>query len=239
MTPETEQFTPLPDHTQLPAEDGTFVKNFQEHPQSILLTESIRPVLDRVYGDRHYVIGQDSGIYWRNTDPPLRGAVSPDWFYVPNVPPTLNGQMRRSYVLWQEIIPPQIVLEFVSGTGAEERDKTPWEGKFWIYETVIRPAYYGIYEVEKAHFELYQHQGTHYKAVPPNDRQHFAISHLGVELGLWPGTYQGMDLPWLRWWDDQGVLIPTGEERADRAEAQAASLAAQLRALGVEPEELS
>jgi len=25
----------LPDHTQLPESDGTFVKNFQEHPQSI------------------------------------------------------------------------------------------------------------------------------------------------------------------------------------------------------------
>ncbi|NER04218.1 MAG: Uma2 family endonuclease, partial [Okeania sp. SIO3C4] len=32
---------PFLDHTQLPDEDGTFVKNFQEHPQSILLTDSI------------------------------------------------------------------------------------------------------------------------------------------------------------------------------------------------------
>jgi hypothetical protein len=28
--------THLPDHTELPESDGTFVKNFQEHPQSIL-----------------------------------------------------------------------------------------------------------------------------------------------------------------------------------------------------------
>lgn len=41
--------TPFPDHTQLPESDGTFVfaeraegKNFQEHPQSILLTDSIK-----------------------------------------------------------------------------------------------------------------------------------------------------------------------------------------------------
>ncbi|MBD2575705.1 Uma2 family endonuclease, partial [Arthrospira platensis FACHB-971] len=34
--------TSLPDHTQLPDSDGTFVKNFQEHPQSILLTDSIQ-----------------------------------------------------------------------------------------------------------------------------------------------------------------------------------------------------
>ncbi|MFO7090179.1 transcriptional regulator, partial [Arthrospira platensis PCC 7345] len=38
----TKSLTTLPDHTQLPCEDGTFVKNFQEHPQSILLTDSIR-----------------------------------------------------------------------------------------------------------------------------------------------------------------------------------------------------
>ena len=50
-----------PDHTQLPAEDGTFVKNFQEHPQSILLTESIKPILQAIHPDGQYTIGQDSG----------------------------------------------------------------------------------------------------------------------------------------------------------------------------------
>lgn len=35
----------FPDHTQLPDEDGTFVKNFQEHPQSIILTDSIGSVV--------------------------------------------------------------------------------------------------------------------------------------------------------------------------------------------------
>ena len=47
------------------------------------------------------------------------------------------------------------MLEFVSGNGAEERDKTPWQGKFWIYEQVIKPAFYGIYEVNKASIEVY------------------------------------------------------------------------------------
>ena len=142
---------PFPDHTQLPESDGTFVKNFQEHPQSILLTDSIEPVLQRMHPDGNYAIGQDCGIYWRITEPPEKGAVAPDWFYVPNVPPNLvNGVPRRSYVLWQEFIAPLIVLEFVSGNGQEERNKTPWKGKFFIYEQVIRPAFYGIYEVQKA-----------------------------------------------------------------------------------------
>ena len=86
---------PFPDHTQLPCEDGTFVKNFQEHPQSIILTDSIAPILQQRHPDGQYAIGQDCGIYWRETDPPEAGAEAPDWFYVGNVPPNLDGEVRR------------------------------------------------------------------------------------------------------------------------------------------------
>lgn len=260
----TETFTPLPDHTQLPCEDGTFVfaeragsQNFQEHPQSILLTESIGPVLDAIHTDGQYCIGQDSGIYWRVTNPPQKGAEAPDWFYVPNVPPTLDGEVRRSYVLWQEIIPPAIAIEFVSGTGAEERDKTPWDGKFWVYETVIRPAYYAIYEVKKAQVEVYQLVAQGYQLIPPNAQGRFPISTLGVELGIWQGTYKNMELPWLRWWSASGELLLSGEERAEQEQARAdreqvradqekaradqeqlksEKLIARLRELGVDPD---
>jgi Uma2 family endonuclease len=141
----------FPDHTQLPDSDGTFVKNFQEHPQSIILTDAIGPVLQKLHPDGQYAIGQDSGIYWRETEPPEKGAEAPDWFYVPNVPALLNGQFRRSYVLWREHIAPLIALEFASGNGDEERDKTPLSvvagtvqkpGKFWVYEQIIRIPYY-------------------------------------------------------------------------------------------------
>jgi len=235
----------LPDHTQLPESDGTFVKNFQEHPQSILLTDSILPRLQEIHPDGQYCIGQDSGIYWRLTEPPERGALSPDWFYVSNVPPTLNGELRRSYVLWKELIAPLIVLEFVSGDGEEERDKTPYEGKFWIYENVIRPAYYGIYEVKKASVEVYQLVGGRYIQISPNSRGHYPIEPMGVELGIWLGDYLNAELPWLRWWDSLGNLLPTGDERAEvehrRAEAaeqENARLREQLRALGVDPNAL-
>ena len=230
MTPSNPSTpTTLPDHTQLPESDGTFVKNWQEHPQSILLTDSITPVLKQLNPNGQYCIGQDLGIYWRITDPPERGALSPDWFYVPNVPPTLNGETRRSYVLWQEYIAPLIVLEFVSGNGSEERDKTPWTGKFWIYEQVIRPPFYGIYEVNKATVEVYHLVEGQYYLLSANQRGHYPINPLGVELGIWQGQYQNVTLPWLRWWDSQGNLLLTGEERAER-------LTAQLRALGVQPE---
>jgi Uma2 family endonuclease len=226
--PSTHPVT-LPDHTQLPESDGTFVKNFQEHPQSILLTDSIEPILQQRHPDGQYAIGQDCGIYWRITEPPEKGAEAPDWFYVPNVPPVINGEIRRSYVFWQEFIAPLIILEFVSGDGTEERDKTPWTGKFFIYEQVIRPAFYAIYEVKRAQVEVYQFVANQFALIQPNERGHYPIIPLGVELGIWQGRYQNQDLPWLRWWDDKGNLLLTGAERADR-------LAAQLRAAGIEPE---
>jgi len=241
-----------PDHTQLPESDGTFVKNFQEHPQSILLTDSITPVLQRIHADGNYCIGQDCGIYWRLTDPLERGAEAPDWFYVPNVPPTLDGQLRRSYVMWQEFVSPLIVLEFVSGNGDEERDRTPLlragkqetkAGQFWIYENVIHPAFYGIYEVTKASVEVYHLIEDRYQLVAANERGHYPIAPLGVELGIWQGVYQNVELPWLRWWDSEGNLLLSGSERAeqerqkaDRAEDQLEQLRAQLRSAGIEPE---
>jgi hypothetical protein len=243
----------LPDHTQLPESDGVFVKNFQERPQGDLLSDSILPVLYRLHPDEHFIIGQDSGIYWRLPEPPeplVAGALAPDWFYVPNVPPKLNGIVRKSYVLWKEFIRPVIAIEFVSGNGSEERDRTPRLGKFWIYENAICPTYYAIYEVTKASVEVYRLESRQFERMSPNRRGHFPIEPMGVELGIWPGKYENLEYPWLRWWDEQGKLLLTSNERAEQEaqraeqEAQRAAehrqraerLAAQLRALGIEPE---
>jgi Uma2 family endonuclease len=233
----------LPDHTQLPESDGSIVQNFQEHPQAMLLTDSIRPVLQGIHPDGQFAIGQDSGIYWRHTDPPLDGCKAPDWFYVPGVPPLLNGVVRRSYVMWHEGISPAIVLEFVSGDGLEERDPTPLTGKFWVYERGIRAGYYGIYEVDPGRIELYRLVGQRFERVPANERGHVPIPFLGVELGIWQGRYQDMELPWLRWFDAAGNLLLYGDERVDRERqradqerARAERLAARLRAAGIDPE---
>ena len=256
----------FPDHTQLPDEDGTFVKNFQEHAQSNILTDWIGPVVERLHPDGQYTIGQDCGIYWRETDPPERGAEAPDWFYVPNVPATLDG-FRRSYVLWREHMAPFIALEFASGNGEEERDRTPLTvaadgtttkpGKFWVYERIIRIPYYGIYEMRTGNLEVYHLIDFVYRGMEPNERGHYPIPVLDVELGLWQGSYQNQELLWLRWWDSQGNLLLTGSEqveierarteqereraeqereRAEQAERKVTQLAERLRAMGIDPD---
>jgi Uma2 family endonuclease len=205
-----------PDHLHLPDKDESVMETYLELPQANLLTSSLWPILHKKFPGRQFAIGGNSGIYWRWTDPPLRGAICPDWFLVPDVDPFLvEGARRRSYVLWKEHIPPLIVLEFVSGDGTEERDRTPIEGKFWIYEQGVHAGFYGIFEPVAGHFELYQRIGTQFRAVAPNARDHYPVEPLGLELGVWIGRFQDIEQPWLRWWDDQGKLLLTGDEAAE------------------------
>src|SRR5262249_47357782 len=140
---------------------------------------------------------------------------------------------------------------------SEERDRTPNSGKFWVYERGIGIVYYAIYEVKPGRVEVYRLQGGRYRRVRANRRGHYPISPLGIELGIWRGVYQHQDLPWLRAWDSRGRLLPSAEERAEaeRLRAEAAEeqveqaqqqieqaqerterLAAQLRALGIDPD---
>ncbi|MEA5489049.1 MULTISPECIES: Uma2 family endonuclease [Pseudanabaena] len=225
----------LPDHKQLPDSDGTFVKNFQEHPQSIVLTSSITPILEKLHPDGRYCIGQDSGIYWRLMEPPEKGAEAPDWFYVPNVLPMLDGEYRRSYVLWKEYVAPLIAIEFVSGNGAEERDTTPPSetekaGKFWVYEQAIRIPFYVIFDGFRDNIEAYQLINGRYAKMQPNQRGHYSILPMGVELGM----ILENGVSWLRWWDESGNLLLTGDERAiaeKQARLNAEAIADQQKAI--------
>jgi Uma2 family endonuclease len=255
----------LPDHTQLPDKDGSIVNNFQEHPQSQLLAGCLMPRLRELYPEGQFCIGCDSGIYWRHTKEPLEGCKAPDWFFVPGVPPMLDGQLRRSYVLWQEGVRPLVVIEYVSGDGSEERDTTPHKGKFWVYEQGICAAYYAIYEVEKASVELYALERGRYRQVQADAAGRLPLEPFRVALGIWRGKYQEMELPWLRVWDAAtGQMLPSAEERAEaekkradsaesllddfrrqveeeseRAEKErrrAEQLAEKLRALGIDPD---
>jgi hypothetical protein len=36
---------------------------------------------------------------------------------------------------------------------------------------------------------------------------------MGVQLGLWFGSYQNQTQQWLRWWDTEGNSLLTGSEQ--------------------------
>jgi hypothetical protein len=78
-----------------------------------------------------------------------------------------------------------------------------------------------------------------------NERGHYPIPPMGVELGIWQGQYEEMELPWLRWWDSEGNLLLTGDERSQLLASQleqerqrAEQLAERLRQMGINPDEV-
>jgi hypothetical protein len=242
----------LPSHMELPEENGEIVENFREQPQGYLLDQGIWPMLERIHPDRHFAVGHDCGIYWLLANPPGRGAICPDWFYVAGVPPDLNGHYRRSYVLWKEHVAPTILIEYSSGDGSKERDQTPREGKYWIYENAVQGRFYAIFVVETGELEVYRLDESKYRRLQPDQRGHYLIDPLGVKLGVWDGFYFNETAPWLRWYDTEGRLLPIAEERAEderrRADEavhranderrRAEQLAEKLRELGIDPDKL-
>jgi Uma2 family endonuclease len=254
----------LPTHLDLPCEDGMPVDNAYQPAQSQLLTGCLTPLLDRLHPVGDYFVGVDNGIYWKITEKPLEGVKVPDWFYVPNVPKLLDGQMRRSYVLWQERISPTVVVELVSGDGSDERDDTPEKGKFWVYERAIKARYYVIYDPDREDLSVFELLNGQYESVAPSPEGRFRITPIQVELGIWSGLYRGYPGSWLRVWDWNGNLIPCPEEqvdqernradqernradqernradqernRADQERRRAAALAERLRQKGIDPD---
>lgn len=217
-----------------------------------MLSETLRPRLRELYGEQ-FSIGCDSGIYWKHTEPVLDGCKAPDWFLVPGVSPMLNGQIRRSYVLWKEGVRPLIVIEYVSGDGSEERDTTPEKGKKWVYENPIGATYYVIFDPQKAEIEAYELVRRQFQLIKPTTAGRVPIPDLRIELGIWEGKFHDMEGAWLRPWDAHtGQMMSLAEERAESAEAaldetrglldeqteRTQKLAAKLREMGIDPDTL-
>jgi Uma2 family endonuclease len=235
----------LPTHKDLPETDGRPMENAIQVLQIALLSAVLRPVLEALHPDGRFFIGRDVGIYYRLVEPPFDGCKAPDWFYVADVDPLRNGEYRRSYVLWNEPQRPTLVVEFASGDGADEHDTTPWRGKFWTYEQMIQAPYFAIFSADTGRLEVFELVTDQYRLGVANEQGRFTIPPLGVELGVWHGSYENYTLPWLRAYRPDGSLLPTPEELAEQerrakevAEARAARLAEMLRQMGVNPEQL-
>ncbi len=87
--------------------------------------------------------------------------------------------------------------------------------------------------------EVYHLVDGAYQLIQANERGHYPISRLGVELGLWTGNYQNQHQCWLRWWTQQGDLMLTGAERADNLEKSIKDSIPKLLAMGLSIEQVA
>ena len=143
-----------------------------------------------------------------------------------------------------------VVVELLSPhTEDEDLGKTEQKAnqpptKWQVYEQILRVPYYIIFSRYSNELQAFRLVASTYEPVPLTDGR-LLVPQLGLSLGLWQGNYEGMERLWLRWFTIDGGLIPipseaaiAAEERATEAEERAAKLAARLRELGINPDEV-
>lgn len=173
----------------------------------------------------------------------------PDWFVAVDVDRLYEGtELRLSYVIWIERVPPLVVVELLSpGTEREDLGRTLRKAdapptKWEVYETILKVPYSVVYDRYQDHLRAFRLQQERYQEVDLGEAGLW-VPELGLRLRLWPGTYQGATRQWLRWETEQGELILTPEEqleleqqRAEQAQQRADRLAEMLRQLNVDPD---
>jgi Uma2 family endonuclease len=250
-----------------PEEPGLPDEFHSYQPQ--LLRETFQPPR---YMPQRFFVASDLNLYYTARHPAWYKR--PDWFAVLGVSRLYDErELRLSYVIWQEEVAPYVVVELLSpGTEREDLGQTQRAldqppTKWTVYEQILRIPYYVVfsrYTDEVRYFEL---DGGQYRELRPS-AQGLWLPEAEIGLGLWFGTYQGLERQWLRCYDAQGAWLLTPEEqahqraeqerqraeqahqraeqerqraeqahqRAEQAHQRAERLAAQLKALGIDPE---
>lgn len=247
----------LPTMYDLPSEDPEEMglpDEFHDF-QPKLLRETCQPA------DVDFFIGADLNLYYdvRQTSWYKR----PDWFLVLGAPASQSqADLRLSYVMWQEGVAPFLMVELLSpGTEAEDLGQTlrvvgKPPTKWQVYEQILRVPYYAIYDRYSHQFRMFCLQGARYVELAVNG-QGFWFEELALGLGIWAGSYFGVDGQWLRWYDRSGSWIGTDREqliqaqqradtatqradeasqRANRERERADRLAVKLKELGIDVE---
>ncbi len=248
--PPVEIEIPEIDYSKIVTEDDAPVENIVSEREMTLLKDTLY-VSWLVEGQRPTFIAlADVGLFYRADKP----AVVPDVMVSLEVslPNEITETKDKSYFIWRYGKPPEIVVEIISNMKGGELDT-----KRDLYAQ-LGVAYYIVHDplqyLSDSKLHVFERHGS--QLARTSDRW-FADVNLGVVL--WTGTYKGMTREWLRWVDENGNLLLTGEEAAELAnqranderqraddERQRANderqraelLAAKLRELGIDPSEL-
>jgi Uma2 family endonuclease len=205
---------------QLPEEDGVPLESYYHVLQSALLAEVIHQHLK---GRTDYFCGRNMFVYFslqqaqeiiefvegKRDEVRYKG---PDLFVVLGVDGT---KRRKSWLVWEENDRfPDLIVEIVSPSTKEKDTKDNLE----LYAQVFRTREYFWYDEELGEWMGYRLQGGEYVPIEVNERGWRWSEVLGAWLGVSDAPYQGWRYRWLRLYDVEGRLVPTGEELAQVAQ---------------------
>ena len=231
----------LPSSDELPDSDDTPVDNELQN----LIPALLRSILNWLWGDRlDWFFGINMGIYHTTGSNP-RIPIIPDGFLSLGVERLRfeGTRLRPSYVTWEENnIVPIFVLEVVSHTYGEEYDEkmTKYARLGVLYYCVYNPEFWR--RDKHNPFEVYRLVGGVYQL---QVGEPVWMPEIGLGIGRAVGSYDRCDREWLYWYDEQGNRFPSIEEiaarerlRAEQERLRAERLAEQLRAMGINREDL-
>ncbi|MEB3175197.1 MAG: Uma2 family endonuclease [Cyanobacteriota bacterium] len=251
----TDRHPYLPNADERPDSDDTPVDDEDQN----LLPNLLLATLYQIWQDRQdWFFAVDMGLYHTSgADPKV--PVVPDAFLSLRVERRKEGKSRRSYATWEEGgVVPSLVLEMVSHTARGE-----YGHKLELYQK-MGVLYYAVYNPEfyprDQHdpFEVYKLENGAYvrQAGEP-----LWMPEIGLGIGRLTEIFGGIEREWLAWFNEAGETYGLlevsrqelgGEQlradltqqvleqrrRAEAAEEQARQLAAYLRSLGVDPDNL-
>lgn len=188
--------------------------------QMLLLLTS----LEWLWRDRHdFFASGNLTIYFSPKQIKSQAFRGPDFFLVLGT----ERRSRKSWVVWEEDGKyPNVIVEILS----ESTARIDRETKKQIYQDIFRTPEYFWFDPETLEFAGFVLMAGEYEAISPNEEGYLWSRQLGLYLGVYEHK--------LRFFTTEGMLAPTPEEAAVKAQQRADQLAERLRELGVDPDTL-
>jgi len=191
--------------------------------------------LQQAYLDRNdFFTSGNMFVYYSSEQARNRDFRGPDFFAVLNVDGTTE---RQGWVVWEEGGRyPDVIVELMSPSTASVDTGTKKD----IYERIFRTPDYFVFNP----FDPNSLQGWHldasqqYQPLVANQQGWLWCQTLGLWLGTWQGTIDRETAVWLRFYDQEGNLVPLPEEAAQQQGFQQGTLRQLLRILSTRFEQV-
>lgn len=208
-----------PTEDELPCDDGMPMET-QRH---VLQLQLLMDPLLLHWADRQDVfVGGNMFVHFSLEQVRTQDFRGPDFFVALDVP----RRERKSWVVWQEGKGPDLVIELLSESTADQ-DKGV---KKQIYQAQLRVPEYVWFDPFSGEWAAFALRDGVYEPVVPDAQDRLISQRLQLALVRWEGTYQEVEARWLRWATLAGLLLPTGAELAERERRQAEAAREQVEA---------
>jgi Uma2 family endonuclease len=228
----------MPDATQVESDEPEMESSLHYLQLALLVS-----CLEWLWRDKNdFFIGANLTIYFNRQQLKNKDFRGPDFFLVKHT----QKRPRKSWVTWEEEGKyPDLIIELLSDstTNIDKNFKKD------LYQNRFRTPEYFWFSPENLEFAGFRLELREYQEIIPNENGWMWSESLGLYLGIHQEK--------LRYFTLEGQLVPTPEEavlqelqraeqerqraeqerqRAEQERQRAEQLAAQLRALGIEPE---